>query len=116
MWNCPVCGEANEDQFEKCWKCVSDELRQAEASGEEQASRPLRSLGSVVMRGLVGFAFATPAVMGFAHLTGTPLAEAAVIGLVIGSACGLAVGCFVWVVFPYQPGHDPWQQPDGEKK
>jgi hypothetical protein len=111
MWICAKCGEPHEDQFRDCWKCVGagpDSERhelpsQGEPAAPAAAERPLRSTGSIVFRVLIGFVAGTLGGVAVFHRHGATLEQASILGAIVGVLAAVAVGVFVWVVFPFKP-------------
>ena len=108
MWVCPRCGEPHQDQFKECWKCVGAETSEHVTAEPPRPTLPareprLRSLSSVLARGVVGFGVGMLLGIAVFQRYGQPLAQAAVSGAVVGLVIAVIVTIFVWVVFPYEP-------------
>ncbi|MBM3995905.1 MAG: hypothetical protein FJ303_17395 [Planctomycetes bacterium] len=108
MWVCSKCGEAHQDQFKECWKCVGAEIEEPApppepAPAEAEPERPLRSNGSVVLRTVI--AAVVGWCLGFAVLQryGMSASDAATNALGVGLFFAGVVGFFAWVVFPFEP-------------
>jgi hypothetical protein len=120
MWVCKRCGEPHQDQFKECWKCVGAQAEESVMAGEPPpraaplpTERKLRSLGSIIVRGLVGFLvgmvlslsslnFINPVTV-LPEVTVVSSTDKFVFSLIAGAFVGLAVGLFFWVLFPYEP-------------
>jgi hypothetical protein len=102
MWTCPECGEPNEDHFQHCWKCASDAMEEAAPPTTEAPARELRSLGSVLLRAVVGFLLGGIVGLAIGQIQGRPLSDVIAFVLLWGLAVGASVGLITWVVFPYK--------------
>ncbi len=112
MWICSTCGEHHDDHFRHCWKCVGAETgldSPAAPTIPKAAPEPkLRSVESITLR--AGIAFIVGALLGVMTATRESASEPAAVAtsaFVLGAVSALAVGLFVWVVFPYAPNTEP---------
>lgn len=119
MWICPRCGEPHQDQFKECWKCIGAEIDEHVTAGtpRPEPSKPpperrLRSTGSILLRGGIGFLFGTLLSISSCNfvnpqtvLPGQDLSATnkTIIALIVGAIFGVIVGLFFWVLFPYEP-------------
>ena len=114
MWTCEKCGEAHQDQFKECWKCVGTEMQPLPAEAPLPSAPPpapiqreLRSTRSMVSllvpRVAVGFVVGMLACGAILNWRGRPLSDAIAISGVVGTVFGAVVGVFLWVAFPYEP-------------
>jgi hypothetical protein len=109
MWICPKCGESHHDQFKECWKCVGAEMEQHVAEGlpphptPASRQRPLRSIGAIVFRMLVGFILGGVFGAAASHRHVSSFTETVLAGVIVGAVVASIVGFLVWVVFPFEP-------------
>ncbi|HZZ81392.1 MAG TPA: hypothetical protein VFE62_23020 [Gemmataceae bacterium] len=114
MWTCPKCAEQNEDNFQICWKCASDESEMETRVTAEpppivprQMREPkLRSGASIIVRILIAFIVGGifgGAVFQAVYRTTDPV----IVGtwaLISGLCLAGVIGIYFWVIFPYVPG------------
>jgi hypothetical protein len=69
--------------------------------------RRLRSTATVLVRVAIGFALGVVFGGAIMHRGGASFLDALTIGAGFGLAVGVAVGIFLWVLFPYEPRQMP---------
>jgi uncharacterized membrane protein YvbJ len=111
MWICQKCGEAHQDQFRECWKCVGAEIDSQEKAAPPTdvppaAERELRSRASILIR--IAIAFVVGLIFGMAvfHRHGASLAQAATLGTIVAVTLAIVVGVLLWVVFPFKAARE----------
>jgi hypothetical protein len=119
MWICERCGERHEDQFKECWNCHDQQFTEhvtATPPKPAPSPRELRSIGSILVRAMIAAGIGLVLGLAIFHRGGTSLETASFWTAILAGGCGLTVGLFLWVLFPYEPSRMPEPLEDEEEQ